>query len=554
MYCEYFGFKENPFKITPDPRYIFLSEQHREAFAHLLYGIQQHSGFIEIIGEVGSGKTTLLRALLNELDDSQYRTALIFNPCLSAQELLSNINREYGIPADNLSTALLLDELNRFLLRENSAGRTVVLVIDEAQNLDPHVLEQIRLLSNLETESDKLIQIVLAGQPELGVLLADSRLRQLSQRITVRYQLLPMNYEDTCAYVTHRMELAGGWKAATFEKGALKKLFRYSGGLPRLINVICDRALLIGFTEDSRTITASMVRQAIREIGQQTPADRTMRHWLKPAAVAAAVSVLTGAALYALPRQKPQPPIPPHAAPTSAPAAPESISRVAAVPDDFQSRLREMQQKLTATESGRLAVNAMLAKWQAKPVQSVGGSLNPTVFRQIAASRGLKMIPFTGKLRDLLALGLPAVLQISVPGVNGDRYLAVTEASEDTLTIAPAIRTYPRLSQAELEKIWAGRGYVLWNNFLDISPDSRTGDKGEHVRLLQQLLQKAGVYQGRLHGVFDSATSDAVRAFQLQSNLPATGRLTETTLLLLYRAADGFALPELERKQRGLSA
>ncbi len=299
MYCEFFGFKENPFKITPDPRYMFLSQHHREAFAHLLYGIQQHSGFIEIIGEVGSGKTTILRALLNELDDQQYKTALIFNPCLSAQELLCSINREYGLPADGLSTAMLLNELNRFLLRENSAGRTVVLVVDEAQNLDPQVLEQIRLISNLETESDKLIQIVLAGQPELGNLLADHRLRQLSQRITVRYQLLPMNYEDTCAYITHRIELAGGWKAATFETGALKKIFRYSAGLPRLINVTCDRALLVGFTEESRTIT-SACGAGIREISQEKQAGRRMREWLKPAAVAAAILILTGAALYAL--------------------------------------------------------------------------------------------------------------------------------------------------------------------------------------------------------------------------------------------------------------
>ena len=162
MYCTYYGFREKPFTITPNPRFIFLSKNHREAFAHLLYGIDNHAGFIELTGEVGTGKTTVLRTLFEQLDERGIRTALIFNPCLSAQELMRSINREFGIPSEGLNSSELLDELNRFLLAESSAGRTVVLVIDEAQNLEPQVLEQIRLISNLETETDKLIQIVLA--------------------------------------------------------------------------------------------------------------------------------------------------------------------------------------------------------------------------------------------------------------------------------------------------------------------------------------------------------------------------------------------------------
>lgn len=547
MYCEFFGFKENPFKITPDPRYMFLSQHHREAFAHLLYGIQQHSGFIEIIGEVGSGKTTILRALLNELDDQQYKTALIFNPCLSAQELLRSINREYGLPADNLSTAMLLDELNLFLLRENSAGRTVVLVVDEAQNLDPQVLEQIRLISNLETESDKLIQIVLAGQPELGNLLADHRLRQLSQRITVRYQLLPMNYEDTCAYITHRMELAGGWKAATFETGALKKIFRYSGGLPRLINVTCDRALLVGFTEESRNITSAMTAQAIKEISQEKQTGRRMREWLKPAAVAAAILIITGAALYALPgNQRQGSPAVPQAAPVQAAMTRKTVPAVEK--SDVQYHLKEAQGKLTATESGRLAINAILATWQVKQVQAIGGALSGPTFMEIAAARGLNVLLFKGELHDLLSLGLPAVLQVSLPGTAGDRYIAVTGEKDGMLTLAPPMPSSPRVALAELQEIWSGRGYVFWNNFLDIPPVSLPGTKGEHIRLLQQLLQKVGSYGGRLNGIFDSATIDALRSFQLQAGIAADGKLTDTALLLLYRDAEGFPVPELHKK------
>ncbi|MEI8356130.1 MAG: AAA family ATPase, partial [Deltaproteobacteria bacterium] len=246
MYCEYYDFREKPFTITPNPRFIFLSKNHQEAFAHLLYGIDNHAGFIELTGEVGTGKTTVLRTLLGRLDEGRYRTALIFNPCLSAIELLRSINNEYGIPSEGLSNAELLQELNLFLLRENSAGHTVLLVIDEAQNLEPALLEQVRLISNLETETDKLIQIVLAGQPELARLLERPELRQLAQRITVRYHLGSMDFEDLHDYIRHRMTVAGSGRAVCFTTAALKRIFRYSAGVPRLINVLCDRALLIG--------------------------------------------------------------------------------------------------------------------------------------------------------------------------------------------------------------------------------------------------------------------------------------------------------------------
>ena len=183
MYCDYYGFREKPFNITPDPGFIFLSAHHNEAFAHLLYGIDHHVGFIALTGEVGAGKTTVIRTLLGQLSPEQYRTALIFNPCLSSLGLMQSINREYGLAVDHTDTADLLNDLNRFLLEENAAGRTVVLVVDEAQNLGSAVLEQVRLISNLETERDKLIQIVLVGQPELRDLLSRTELRQLGQRV-----------------------------------------------------------------------------------------------------------------------------------------------------------------------------------------------------------------------------------------------------------------------------------------------------------------------------------------------------------------------------------
>jgi general secretion pathway protein A len=276
MYCEFFGFREKPFSITPNPRFIFLSKQHQEAFAHLIYGINNHAGFIELTGEVGTGKTTVLRTLLEQLDDEHHRVALIFNPCLSAVELLRSINREFAIPYEDMGNEQLLAALYAFLVAENGAGRIVALIIDEAQNLQPQVLEQIRLISNLETNTDKLIQIVLAGQPELEKMLRLPELRQLAQRITVRYQLGPLDAEDTRSYISHRLQVASGYRTVDFTPAALFEVYIFTRGVPRLINVLCDRTLLIAFTQEKREILPRYVVQAIKEIRRDSM-ERTLR-------------------------------------------------------------------------------------------------------------------------------------------------------------------------------------------------------------------------------------------------------------------------------------
>ena len=237
MYLNFYGFREKPFNLTPDPRFVFLSKTHKEAFAHLLYGINNRVGFIALTGEVGSGKTTVLRTLLGQLNPDHHRTALILNPCLTVPELLQNINREFGLAASS-STGGSLDALNQFLLQQNSEGRTVVLIIDEAQNLEASVLEQIRLISNLETDREKLIQIVLSGQPEFGQILKRNEMRQLSQRIVVRYHLQPMDFRDTVHYIHHRLKVAGGSNGFIFPAGrssestGIRRVFRDWSMLP----------------------------------------------------------------------------------------------------------------------------------------------------------------------------------------------------------------------------------------------------------------------------------------------------------------------------------
>ena len=279
MYESFFAFKEKPFSLTPNPRFLFLSKTHNEVYAHLIYGIENRTGFVEVTGEVGTGKTTILRTLLAHLEEDKYRVAFIFNPKLTAFELLRNINREFGVADDGLSNADLIHSLNQFLLAENRAGKTPILVIDEAQNLSGEVLEQIRLLSNLETEEDKLIQIILVGQPELRNQLSDHSLRQLNQRIAVRYYLRPLNCDETLSYINNRLKIAGRPDSNVFSLGALKKIFKFSNGVPRMINLICDRALLTAYGENRGIVSARDVRQAVAELegmGEGTSAGRQL--------------------------------------------------------------------------------------------------------------------------------------------------------------------------------------------------------------------------------------------------------------------------------------
>ena len=265
MYTQYFGLKERPFKLVPNPDYLYLSPSHEEVLAHLKYVITAGDGFLAITGEVGTGKTTLCRAFIESLDEST-AVAYIFNPKLDAVQLLAAINDEFGIPSAADSTKDLIDGLNHFLIRQKQAGKQVVLLIDEAQNLSADVLEQLRLLSNLETTQDKLIQIILVGQPELYDLLDTRELRQLSQRVTLRRHLQPLNARDIRAYITHRVTLASRKVPVKFTRGAIRRIAAYSRGIPRLINMVCDRALLTAFGMNRRRITGGVVKVAIGEL------------------------------------------------------------------------------------------------------------------------------------------------------------------------------------------------------------------------------------------------------------------------------------------------
>ena len=265
MYLEFYGLKHAPFDITPNPRFLFHSAKHREAFYHLLYGIRERKGFVQLTGEVGAGKTTLCRALLEQLD-SRYSTALILNPVLNPDELMKAIAVEFGLEVrkhDRLETIALIGE---FLLKQIEQNKETVLIIDEAQNLTEDLLEQVRLISNIETDDRKLLQIVLMGQPELRDRLNSPRLKQLRQRITVRYHLAPLTRFEVGQYIQHRLQISGAHGGPYFTQPAIWRVYNYSKGVPRLINAVCDKALLAGFVEKSDRINYQMVGRAIREL------------------------------------------------------------------------------------------------------------------------------------------------------------------------------------------------------------------------------------------------------------------------------------------------
>lgn len=265
MYLDYYGLTEPPFNITPNPRFLFYSAKHREALNHMLYGIRDRKGFVQITGEVGAGKSTLCRALLGQLGRN-YATALILNPILDADQLLRAIALEFGLEARGLDRLEVLEAINLFLLRQIEQDREAVLVIDEAQNLTNELLEQVRLLSNLETDDRKLLQIVLMGQPELRDRLNDPVLRQLRQRITVRYHLSPLKRGEVGQYVQHRLAVSGSKGSPRFTMAALWRVFCYSQGIPRLVNAVCDKCLLAGFVEQRGRIDFRLVGRAIREL------------------------------------------------------------------------------------------------------------------------------------------------------------------------------------------------------------------------------------------------------------------------------------------------
>lgn len=544
MYLDFHGFREKPFSLTPDPRFIFLSRNHREAFAHLLYGINNRVGFIALTGEVGTGKTTVLRALLNQLDADHYCTALIFNPSLSPAELLQTILRELRVPTDPSHSLSALDVLNLFLLKQNAEGRTVVLVIDEAQDLEAPSLEQIRLISNLETDREKLIQIVLAGQPEFVEILNRKGMRQLAQRITVRYHLEPMDFQDTVQYINHRIEVAGRKGGAIFSRRSLKRIYRYSGGLPRLVNAACDRALLAGYARDKVRITPRIASAGIRDMKWRAPSLAWGRRLVLVATLVMLVVLAAGVVYFVRPdlveRFTVSPPIE-----TTVEQPPKET--VITGEELFRSMTAELGE-IPEEESARRAFNTLAGFWQVSPLSEADRVIPLNEMERVAFDRKLRLYRFFGNLGALLRIDYPAALELIIPGLSGRRFISVLGVENDQLLVDPPVASRKSLSFNEIEKHWSGQGFLLWKDPLNLMVNGSPilpGAKGAHIKQLQGLLKEAGIYSKALTGVYDRETLSAVKAFQLSKGIEEDGIVGGQTLMVLYRSIDRFKVPKL---------
>ena len=556
MYEAFYGLQENPFRLTPDPRYLFLSATHQEALGHLLFGVHEGNGVVVLTGEIGAGKTTLLRTLAGELEAST-TLAYLFNPALSAVELLQAINADLGLPADSTGKRALTDALNRFLLAQQAAGRRVVVIIDEAQNLAAPVLEQLRLLSNLETEQEKLLHIILVGQPELREILAQPELAQLDQRVTLRWHLEPLGAQDTAAYVRHRLGVAAqGRECALFSPAALRQVYRFSRGIPRLINILCHRALLIGYTQEEARIRARTMRQAIRELRRHTT--RSPRWRWSP--VTAASALVVGGFLLVwgsldIPaawnqldrwasREEAQ-----HSPPAYTLPVPETPPSTPS-----QELFRALQQDETLSGAVR-ATRELLAAWQGAPLEATEWQDGKLDLAAIAAARRLEYLPVQSDIRLLTLLDLPVMVGLTVPPSRQTRFALIRGMTETHCRI--------RLEKdyvVPLEAIthrWVREAHVFWKNYEELRTTLALGSSGPAVEKLQTLLAHVPTPShmgtlliqpaGELPPFFGPHTQDAVAQFQKMQRLVPDGIVGPQTLILLYRRLPAYVPPSLSQ-------
>ena len=515
MYKTFFGFKEHPFNLTPDPRYLYLSRYHREALDHLLYGINQRKGFIAITGGVGTGKTTLCRALLDHLDENT-KSALIFSSFVSHMEILKSIAHEFGIPlpVETESKNALLDAINHFLLGVFREGGNALLLIDEAQNLSRTVLEQIRMLSNLETEKDKLIQIVLVGQSELKEVLSAHSLRQLDDRITVRYHLKPLDQKDVQGYVEHRLVVAGGKGDVKFSDGAFKRIYAYSGGNPRRINAVCDRALLLAYTAEKRTVSGKMAGHAILDLrggmdaGEERPPGSWRWSWWKwilPLVLffmtAAGVSIFVSM-------------------------------------DHFISLDTNTKTEALSVPSAKVQPDLPLFLTNKESIAGLFDLAEGVISsRDENGSIQMSLVSFPLRAEYYTLLKKP--FRIEVPGGTDHgvpEYLLVDHITAEGAVIMDASGKRQDVPRDFILKHWGGQTTWVYpygdNGFF-----LKQGMRSPAVLTLQEILKDLG-YLVTLNGIFDQQTLEEVKRFQDEFGLKADGVVGFRTLTLLYQMAD----------------
>jgi len=587
IYQDFFGFSEKPFDLTPDPKYLYLSPKHKEVLAHLVYGLQENNGFLKIVGEVGTGKTMICRSFLRELR-SDFNIAYVFNPCINSLELLQTINTELGIPGKSKSKKKLVDVLNRFLLEERAKGHRVVVIIDEAQDLEPMVLEQLRLLSNLETDTEKLIQIVLIGQPELDKVLAKEGLRQLRQRITIQWELLALNLEEARGYIQHRLNVALGKGKVRFSRQAVEMVYRYSRGIPRMINVVADRTLLIAFTQSTKKITPKIVQLAVSDIGNLTPIESWADKFWKlvlPSGLAAGL-MFFAINFFALPDYNknapggkdipaliqenpidlsepgelvPRPSAPPSMAVQPAPLASSPVEifpKTETVNNEplqrripsngplsilYPEKLVTYLSSLTLVESKLEAVKWILQAWNLNTGSLQG--LTEADLEMIEEDYQLSSFEVNGTLARLKTLNYPAFLEIALPNAQGTKYLALVSIQGDTGVFGSVDKIEMPLSI--IDSLWTRKAIILWKDFENLPESLGIGYRSKEAIWLQKNLRLLGYFQGREAPLYGPKTVQAMMKLQRNNSIKDDGIFNTDSKLLLYNLLQIYSTPKL---------
>jgi general secretion pathway protein A len=585
MYKTFFGFKERPFKLVPDPAYLYLGQSHEDALGHLNYAVRQGDGFVVITGEVGTGKTTVCRMFLEKLDDSS-ETAYIFNPKLDALQLLKAINDEFCIDASPANTKDLIDILNHFLMDKKQQGKRAILIIDEAQNLSTEVLEQIRLLSNLETTKAKLLQIILVGQPELGEKLDSFELRQLEQRITLNCHLNPLTYKETGEYISHRIQIASHKNNILFTKAAIRKIFQYSGGIPRLINIVCDRALLCAFSRDTRKITKGITALAIRELSGKRQL-RTVffdRNRKAVFVLIALVFVLGVLLVYPPVNLKESKASSDHAAPVvhkiiipqkkeiskkkqpspklssinnTPDAVSDNINPIKIPPmtpekqiviykgEDLESLLLEAGSK----SSRDIAMRSVLSLWKAETGLNsfLQGIENHSDYFVLASKQNqLNVQKFEGDLELVKNLNYAAILELYAAKSPAPIFLALVKVENDHLVFEYEGKLI-QVSKEDLLLFWKNRFYVIWKNFYGYSEEIQVQNSGNSVLILKRHLQEIGYPDIILNTLYDATVRNAIKDIQKRYGLSMDGIVGPLTIIALYNESRSLVIPHLRQ-------
>jgi general secretion pathway protein A len=602
MYNSFYGFKERPFQLVPNPAYLFLSRSHEEAMAHLVYAISQGDGFVEMTGEVGTGKTTLCRAVLENLDKFT-EAAYVFNPKLDSLQLLKAVNDEFGISSYGDNIKDLIDTLNAFLMKKKVEGKKVVLMIDEAQNLSKDVLEQLRLLSNLETTTSKLLQIILVGQPELSEMLDSHDLRQLGQRITLSCHLNPLTYKETREYIQHRIQVASQKPEVKFARGAYRAIYQYSGGIPRLINIACDRALLTAFGLNRKKITGIIAKASIREVAGRGDIRRTaLRRGRKmPLSLGVLLGVFV-AVLYlasifliihrsvdmrisalleskqlerpkvrqrvetgkgkmldpslsqasvlppaaeenrsgTVPAQK-APVIETAQAPIQESQKQESVPKAVENLDDF---LNSMDSRATRAS----ALTAVLDLWTEQPeISSLLGDMDDdqAFFRIAAKQKGLQILRITEGVDLLRKLNLPAILELRLADNLPPKYVALVKMHQDDFTFSDPESGEVAWSLSRIKPYWPGVAYIPWKDFLGYEGVIPYKSSADSVLSLKAFIRDLG-YQGiEISPTYDDQTMTVIKAIQAKHGIRTDGLVGPFTKIALYDENRSLNIPRL---------